>query len=195
MNSLEADGIIQLCTHLRTFRNLKDLIISYNFLTHHNQDAIATLADAFTQLPLLERLTLTENNLCHGVVPLLQSIQHPLTHLILNGCGIQRDELNSLSNIEMLHQLEHLELSTNALVNCVSPMVKFVLKSSKTLKHLYIEDNMLTTEAVEKLCTMVKRLEILEFLSICYNHLLPDDVQAIKNAIPHVKVINRDWLF
>lgn len=195
MNSLEAEGIIELCPHIKTFRNLKDLSLSYNRLTHNNQQAIATLADTFRHLPNLKRLSLTENNLGHGVVTLLQSIQQPLTHLILNGCGIRTAELNSLCNNEKLHQLEHLELSTNALVNCLSAMVKFVLKSKQTLEWLYIEDNMFVTPSVERLCAMTKKIENLELLSICYNHLLPDDVRAIQDAIPHVKVINRDWLF
>ena len=195
MNSLESEGIVSLSEHLKNFSNLHSLNISYNRFTHKNTDAIRSLAGALEHLSQLQRLILTENNLGSGVATLLQSIQCPLTHLTISGCGVRSQELTSLCNIQTLHQLEHLELSTNALVNCVTAMSKFACKSKKTLKYLQIEDNMFVTSSVGTLCKMAMKMEKLEVLSICYNHLLPDDVQTIQNAVPHVKVINRDWLF
>lgn len=195
MNSLESEGIISLSNHLKNLRNLTTLNLSYNRLTHNDKDAIKALAGAFKHLSHLQKLVLTENNLGSEVVFLLQSLQSPLTHLTISGCGIRAQELESLCTVLTLHELEHLEMSTNALVNCVTPMSKFVCKSKKTLKYLQIEDNMFVTSSVGTLVRMANKMEKLEVLSLCYNHFLPADIQTIQTAISNVKVINRDWLF
>lgn len=195
MNSLESDGIVSLSSYLKTFRNLTELNLGYNRLKHNNTSGITALADAIKHLSSLKKLTLTENILGSEICTILGNITSFLTHLVLNGCGVRSDELNAMSNMQSLHQLDHLELSTNALVNCLKPMSRFVCMSFKSLKHLSIEDNMFVSSSVADLCKMAKKLEKLETLSICYNHLIPDDVMIIQNAVPNVKVINRDWLF
>ncbi|XP_031558599.1 uncharacterized protein LOC116295040 [Actinia tenebrosa] len=195
MNSLENEGITSLSSYLKTFRNLTELNLGYNRLKHDNTSGITALADAIKHLSSLKKLTLTENILGSEICTILRNIASFLTHLVLNGCGTRSDELNEMCNMQPLHHLEHLELSTNALVNCMKPMSKFVCKSSKTLKHLSIEDNMFVSSSVADLRKMAKKLEKLETLSICYNHLIPDDVMIIQNVLANVKVINRDWLF
>ena len=53
---------------------------------------------------------------------------------------------------------------------------------------------MLDSSNVTPLCQMIKQLHSLKMLSLCYNHLLPDDIRTFREEFPALEIINKDWL-
>ncbi|XP_001630619.2 uncharacterized protein LOC5510134 [Nematostella vectensis] len=194
-NSLEQEGVVTLCRSLITFTNLTDLNLAYNLIKHRDFEAIDGLASTFSILTNLKKLDLSENQLGSGVCQVLQSLKVNLTHLNIGGCGIRESELDAFMGIDSLCHLEVLDLSRNGMSYAVKAMCRFICKSATSLRFLLIEDNIFTAEHVPRLCRMLKKLSSLETLFICYNHLIPDDIKIIREAIPSVDVINRDYLF
>ena len=195
MNSLGAEGIVAVCKHLMGFTNLKDLNLAYNRLTHRDTRAVTQLGAACENLHQLQQLNLTENDLRFELCSILNHLKSPLKTLLLNGCGIQEAELRKLARMGTVSQLESLELSANALVHCMESFREFVIQSANTLRHLSIEDNMLNSSCVVPLCQILKSLHSLKTLSLCYNHLLPDDIQVFRETFPSLQIENRDWLY
>ncbi|KAL9956484.1 hypothetical protein ACROYT_G037965 [Oculina patagonica] len=195
MNGLQEEGIDAISPIILTFTNLTDLNLSYNGITRNSSTAIQHIANICKKLTKLRKLDLTGNYIRSGVCTILQCLQSPLTHLALGGCGARDCDLREMCALDTLHHLQSLKLDGSGFVNCIELLCNFVLKSAGTLKFLSIEDNMFNSSNVACLCQMIRQLPLLKTLSLCYNHLLPDDIRAFQKEFPALDVINRDWLY
>ena len=195
LNSLESSGVISIASTMANFRNLTVLNLAYNNLVHSDSRAIELLSAACKNMRL-ESLDLSGNRVRFGICQIIGALSHPLSRLVLNGCGIHHSELSSLHHMEVLHHVEHLELGCNALVHCMDTLVLFITKLSRSLKHLNLDENMFNTSTVNKLCSMIHNLAVLSHLSISYNHFLPEDRQFIAREFPRLQVAEyKEWLF
>ena len=172
-----------------------ELNLSYNMIGHRDTCAIQQIATICSNLRRLKKLDLSGNYIKAGVGIILQCLQSNLTHLGLSGCGVEEGNLYKMCSLKTLGHLKFLRLDGNGLANYVDPLCNFITKSARTLEHLSIEDNMLDSSNITPLCQMIKQLHSLKMLSLCYNHLLPDDIRTFREEFPALEIINKDWLF
>ena len=171
-----------------------ELNLAYNMIAHRDTCAIQQIATICSNLSRLKKLDLSGNYIKAGVGIILQCLQSNLTHLALSGCGVEEGNLHKMCSLKTLGHLKSLRLDANGLANYVDPLCNFIIKSARTLEHLSIEDNMLDSSNVTPLCQMIKQLHSLKMLSLCYNHLLPDDIRTFREEFPALEIINKDWL-
>lgn len=195
MNGLQEEGINVISPIILTFTNLTDLDLSYNGITRNDATAVQHIANICGKLTKLRKLDLTGNYIRSGVCTILRCIQSPLTHLALGGCGARDSDLREMCTLDTLQHLQSLKLDGSGFVNCIELLCSFILKSAATLESLSIEDNMFNSSSVPLLCQMVRQLPLLQTLSLCYNHLLPDDIRTFQKEFPALNIINRDWLY
>lgn len=195
MNGLQEEGINAISPIILTFTNLTDLNLSYNGVTRNDTAAIQQIANICQKLTNLKKLDLTGNYIRSGVCTILQCLQSPLIHLALGGCGARESDLREMCALDTLQDLRSLKLDGSGFVSCIELLCRFILKSAATLESLSVEDNMFNSSSVALLCQMVRQLPLLKTLSLCYNHLLPDDIRVFQKEFPALEVINRDWLY
>lgn len=195
MNGLQEEGIDAISPIILTFTNLTDLNLSYNGITRNNITAIQQIANICKKLTKLRKLDLTGNYIRSGVCTILRCLQSPLTHLALGGCGARECDLREMCALDTLQHLQSLKLDGSGFVNCIELLCTLVLKSAATLESLSIEDNMFNSSSVPCLCQMVRQLPLLKTLSLCYNHLLSDDIKSFQKEFTALDIINRDWLY
>ena len=194
MNGLQEEGISVISPVLLTLSNLTALNLSYNGITRHNITAIQQIANICGKLTKLRKLDLTGNYIRSGVCTILRHLQSPLTHLALGGCGVRDCDLREMCAMDKNQKLQSLKLDGSGFVSCSELLCTFVLKSAATLEYLSLEDNMFDSSSVALLCQMVRQLPLLKTLSLCYNHLLLDDIRTFTKEFPALHLVNRDWL-
>lgn len=195
MNGLQEEGINAISPIILTFTNLTDLNLSYNGVTRNDTAAIQQIANICQKLTNLKKLDLTGNYIRSGVCTILRCLQSPLIHLALGGCGARESDLREMCALDTLQDLRSLKLDGSGFVSCIELLCTFILKSAATLESLSVEDNMFNSSSVALLCQMIRQLPLLKTLSLCYNHLLPDDIRVFQKEFPALEVINRDWLY
>ena len=194
MNGLQEKGINVISPVLLTLSNLTALNLSYNGITRKNTTAIQQIATICGKLTKLRKLDLTGNFIRSGVCTILRHLQSPLTHLALGGCGARASDLREMCAMDTVQKLQSLKLDGSGFVSCIELLCTFVLKSAATLEYLSLEDNMFDSSSVALLCQTISQLPLLKTLSLCYNHLSPDDIQTFSKKFPVLHLINRDWL-
>lgn len=195
MNGLQEEGINVISPVVLTLTNLTALNLSYNSITRHDTSAILQIANICGKLTKLRKLDLTGNYIRSGVCTILRGLQSPLTDLVLGGCGARDCDLREMCAMDTVQHLQSLKLDGSGFVNCIELLCTFVLKSAATLEYLSLEDNMFDSSSVALLCQMVSQLPLLKTLSLCYNHLLPDDIRTFTKEFPALDLINRDWFY
>lgn len=195
MNGLQEEGINVISPVVLTLTNLTALNLSYNSITRHDTSAILQIANICGKLTKLRKLDLTGNYIRSGVCTILRCLQSPLTDLALGGCGARDCDLREMCAMDTVQHLQSLKLDGSGFVNCIELLCTFVLKSAATLEYLSLEDNMFDSSSVALLCQMVSQLPLLKTLSLCYNHLLPDDIRTFTKEFPALDLINRDWFY
>lgn len=195
MNGLQEEGINVISPVVLTLTNLTALNLSYNSITRHDTSAILQIANICGKLTKLRKLDLTGNYIRSGVCTILRGLQSPLTDLALGGCGARDCDLCEMCAMDTVQHLQSLKLDGSGFVNCIELLCTFVLKSAATLEYLSLEDNMFDSSSVALLCQMVSQLPLLKTLSLCYNHLLPDDIRTFTKEFPALDLINRDRFY
>ena len=103
-------------------------------------------------------------------------------------------DLREMCAMDTVQKLQSLKLDGSGFVSCSELLCTFVLKSAAALEYLSLEDNMFDSSSVALLCQMVRQLPLLKTLSLCYNHLLLDDIRTFTKEFPALHLVNRDWL-
>ena len=121
--------------------------------------------------PNLQYLNLSHNQLFLPTVHrILQCISAPLTHLIINDCGITSDKelFDEIANFPSVQKLIHLEIAGN-LLHISEDIMKLFLKCHKTLSFLSLKKNGLHDDCVNYVMQLLEPPYALETLLIGQN--------------------------
>ena len=128
----------------------------------------------------LQYLNLSHNlifltTICH----ILQYISAPLTHLIINNCGITSgDELHEIANFSSVQKLIHLEIAGNSL-HISGALMKLFVKCHRTLSFLSLKRNRLGDACVRYVIVLLRPPFMLKTLLIGQNCLSLDSVRTL----------------
>ena len=124
----------------------------------------------------LHHLNLSMNRIgSFGIYCILKSISAPLTHLVLNDCGLilrtsGTDWCTAVAALPCIKTLEHLEIENASLHKFGKRIMTLLLKCSETLLFLNLKNNHLTDESVPVILQLLAEPFALETLCIGKNN-------------------------
>lgn len=135
-----------------------------------NEEAAVILSDIVANLPSLQRLNLSSNNIKGSLFKILSNTVQPLTMLRISACGLTELDLVYLMHSE--HQLEELDISENILSNCFPLVLSLIRTLSTSLLILEMEEVGLKSEEFSLLFETCLQLQKLRLLNVARNSQL-----------------------
>ncbi|XP_022092333.1 leucine-rich repeat-containing protein 14-like [Acanthaster planci] len=185
MNPLENQGLAAVLPSLVKFPNLQALNLSYNLIiTTKDQTTGPMVAQAFSNLKQLRRLSLSHNILTGSLRTLLEPLAQPLQALYICECKLSSSDLAYLANSRHARSLQELDLGFNNLKQEAINLEKLLDAAGDTLRYLSLDNTRLnqTNSPVKLWARLSRRLRKLVAVSMRGNDFSPEDqVAVLKN--------------
>ena len=182
LSNYTLNGITQLRSSIKNWRNFEKLNLSYNQIKY---DGAVILAEGLSNAISLVHLDLERNHLCaEAMTVLVNSIEtFPLKHLnlgfnmISNCSSILKIEFNNLEH------LEHLSLSKNSINSSGIQALVNGLEGHQALQVLDLTESGINSEGVITLATKLKSFSKLTTLCLNMNNLGAEGIEGFVNAL------------
>ena len=177
-NALHNEILPVLCPAIQTLKHLTALDLGCNDLrVAVSPDAAVYLGRMLAELPLLERLDMSNNALRSMVETLLQGIQRPLRFLRLCACLLSVADMQYLVSSHHSQGLQELDISENNLGMFYEVTCDFLLACAPHLAVIELENCRLSESQLENfLGTICCQLQLVKYLNICRNKNLSQNI-------------------
>lgn len=114
MNSLEKEGVIDVCNHLKSFEELRSLDLAYAMISEEDADACKALSVCLRGMNLLQSLNLSANILGSQYVLIFENLPvKSIRKLDLSNCGLANCVCRALAERLQFSEICTLILSCN----------------------------------------------------------------------------------
>ena len=139
---------------------------------------------SFRRFSNLQYLNLSMNQIgLSTILHILKKVSTPLTHLVLNNCGIMSRHADCdfaiIAKLPCIQKLQHLEINNNCFSRVGTGLKKILLKCSATLLFLSLENNRLTDVSAPAIIQLLEPPFALETLRIGGNKFSMDSERLL----------------